>query len=55
MTQLLASACAGRVTPRRVLQFDDAQLKAIGFSRQKAGYAMCGRTATWCWPSPRSR
>jgi DNA-3-methyladenine glycosylase II len=35
----LCAACAGRVTPRRVLQFDDAQLKAIGFSRQKAGYA----------------
>lgn len=35
----LRAACAGRLTPRRVLQLDDAHLKAIGFSRQKAGYA----------------
>jgi DNA-3-methyladenine glycosylase II len=35
----LRIACRGAVTPRRLLRFDDAQLKAIGFSRQKAGYA----------------
>jgi len=34
----LAQAC-GMVTPAAVLQFDDATLKQIGFSRQKAGYA----------------
>lgn len=35
----LKTACRGRITPRRVLGFTDAQLKAIGFSRQKADYA----------------
>ena len=34
----LAEAC-GTVTPAAVLQFDDATLKQIGFSRQKTGYA----------------
>ena len=34
----LTDAC-GTVTPSAVLQFDDATLKQIGFSRQKAGYA----------------
>ncbi len=34
----LTDAC-GTVTPAAVLQFDDATLKQIGFSRQKAGYA----------------
>lgn len=32
-------AAIAPVTPRRVLTLDDAQLKRIGFSRQKAGYA----------------
>ncbi len=35
----LKAACRGRITPRRVLAFSDAELKAIGFSRQKTGYA----------------
>jgi len=35
----LKRACRGVVTPRRLMRFDDAELKAIGFSRQKAGYA----------------
>jgi DNA-3-methyladenine glycosylase II len=35
----LRAACQGEVSPRRLLRFDDARLKAIGFSRQKAGYA----------------
>lgn len=30
---------ANPLTPERILQFDDATLKEIGFSRQKAGYA----------------
>lgn len=34
----LRAACRGRVTPRRALTFSDAELKRIGFSRQKAGY-----------------
>ncbi len=29
----------GRVTPRRLLTLDDDQMKAVGFSRQKTGYA----------------
>jgi DNA-3-methyladenine glycosylase II len=29
---------AGRLTPRRFLEFNDAELKTIGFSRQKAAY-----------------
>lgn len=28
----------GRVTPRKFLKLDDAELRAIGFSRQKTGY-----------------
>ena len=35
----LKAACRGRITPRRTLAFTDAQMKDIGFSRQKAGYA----------------
>jgi DNA-3-methyladenine glycosylase II len=35
----LKRACRGVVTPRKLLRFDDAELKLIGFSRQKAGYA----------------
>jgi DNA-3-methyladenine glycosylase II len=35
----LRAACRGRITPRRTLAFTDAQMKRIGFSRQKAGYA----------------
>ena len=35
----LLAALAGRLTPRRFLALDDAALLAIGFSRQKAGYA----------------
>lgn len=35
----LTAACRGRITPRSLLKFDDAELKVIGFSRQKAGYA----------------
>jgi len=35
----LTRACRGMVTPRKVLRFDDTELKAIGFSRQKVGYA----------------
>jgi DNA-3-methyladenine glycosylase II len=35
----LKAACRGRITPRRTLAFTDAQMKRIGFSRQKAGYA----------------
>ena len=31
-------ASVGRLTPTRFLQLDDAQLLAIGFSRQKTGY-----------------
>ena len=31
-------AAAGSLTPETFLRFDDAQLKEIGFSRQKAGY-----------------
>lgn len=34
----LRTACRGRITPRRVLAFDDARMKALGFSRQKTGY-----------------
>lgn len=29
---------SGTITPERFLRFDDAELKQIGFSRQKAGY-----------------
>ena len=32
------SAAAGELTPDRFLQFDDAELLAIGFSRQKTAY-----------------
>jgi DNA-3-methyladenine glycosylase II len=32
-------AALGEVTPSALLGLDDAQLRAIGFSRQKAGYA----------------
>lgn len=35
----LKVACRGRISPRRVLTFSDAQMLAIGFSRQKASYA----------------
>ncbi len=35
----LKAACRGRITPRRTLVFTDEQMKRIGFSRQKAGYA----------------
>lgn len=35
----LRQAGRGTVTPRLVLRLDDARLKAVGFSRQKAGYA----------------
>jgi len=31
-------AAVGEITPASVLQLDDATLRAIGFSRQKAGY-----------------
>ncbi|MBL8058967.1 MAG: DNA-3-methyladenine glycosylase 2 family protein [Anaerolineales bacterium] len=41
----LTAAGRGAVTPRRLLRFDDAELKAIGFSRQKAGYARALATA----------
>ena len=32
-------AAAAPLTPQRLLEFDDATLKAIGFSRQKMGYS----------------
>lgn len=35
----LEKACRQKITPRRLLNIDDAQMKAIGFSRQKMGYA----------------
>lgn len=35
----LKAACRGRITPRRVLAFSEAEMKRIGFSRQKAAYA----------------
>jgi DNA-3-methyladenine glycosylase II len=35
----LREATAGEVTPEALLTFDDEQLRALGFSRQKAGYA----------------
>ena len=35
----LGLAVGGAITPEAVLTLDDAQLRAIGFSRQKAGYA----------------
>jgi DNA-3-methyladenine glycosylase II len=35
----LKAACRGRITPRRTLAFTNAQMKRIGFSRQKMGYA----------------
>lgn len=35
----LQAACRGRVTPRSLLKLDAAELKAIGFSRQKTAYA----------------
>ncbi|RPH57019.1 MAG: DNA-3-methyladenine glycosylase 2 family protein, partial [Chloroflexi bacterium] len=31
-------AASGVITPESFLRFDDAELKQIGFSRQKAGY-----------------
>jgi DNA-3-methyladenine glycosylase II len=37
MDRLLAAA--NPLTPERLLEFDDAEMKAIGFSRQKMGYA----------------
>jgi DNA-3-methyladenine glycosylase II len=37
MDRLLAAASP--LTPKRLLEFDDAEMKAIGFSRQKMGYA----------------
>jgi DNA-3-methyladenine glycosylase II len=37
MNRLLAAASP--LTPERLLEFDDVQMKAIGFSRQKMGYA----------------
>ena len=37
MDRLLAAASP--LTPERLLEFDDAEMKAIGFSRQKMGYA----------------
>lgn len=36
MTRLVEAS--GTLTPERFLQFDDVELKAIGFSRQKTGY-----------------
>lgn len=35
----LASALSGRIDPTGLLRLTDAQLRDIGFSRQKAGYA----------------
>jgi DNA-3-methyladenine glycosylase II len=35
----LSAALTGRVTPEGLLGLDDAELRAIGFSRQKTGYA----------------
>jgi DNA-3-methyladenine glycosylase II len=35
----LQRACRGRVTPRAMLRLTDGEMLAIGFSRQKAGYA----------------
>jgi DNA-3-methyladenine glycosylase II len=35
----LKRACRGVVTPRKLLRFDDVEMKRIGFSWQKAGYA----------------
>ena len=35
----LKVACGGRLTPRRLLILSDEEMKRIGFSRQKAGYA----------------
>jgi DNA-3-methyladenine glycosylase II len=34
-------AAASPLTPERFLELDDAQLKAIGFSRQKTAYGRC--------------
>lgn len=33
------AACLGEVSPEGVLSLDDGQLRAVGFSRQKAAYA----------------
>jgi DNA-3-methyladenine glycosylase II len=35
----LGAALGGEVTPAGVLSLDDVQMRAVGFSRQKAGYA----------------
>jgi DNA-3-methyladenine glycosylase II len=35
----LKVACRGRITPRRLLILSDEEMKRVGFSRQKAGYA----------------
>lgn len=35
----LEAACGGTPTPASLLAFGDVELRAIGFSRQKAGYA----------------
>jgi DNA-3-methyladenine glycosylase II len=35
----LRLACGGRITPAALARLDDATLRAVGFSRQKAGYA----------------
>lgn len=35
----LSAALSGEVTPAGVLSLDDVQMRAVGFSRQKAGYA----------------
>jgi DNA-3-methyladenine glycosylase II len=38
LDRLRAAATPGRLTPERFLQFNDAELRCIGFSRQKAAY-----------------
>lgn len=35
----LKRACRGVITPTKLLRFDDVEMRRIGFSRQKAGYA----------------
>jgi DNA-3-methyladenine glycosylase II len=35
----LRVACGGRITPGAFARLDDATLRTVGFSRQKAGYA----------------
>jgi DNA-3-methyladenine glycosylase II len=42
----LRAALGGSVEPAALLRLDDAELRAIGFSRQKAGYARTLATAT---------